>query len=123
MIDVPGEQTGVANIGQPAQLHGQALQPDAQAAMGRQAAAVYADIAFKLSRVQSAGLHLGHLRVIIVDALAACRHLQPAEQQVETERFPGVVRVVHHIERTFGRGKMRHEHEFAQPLFPVILAQ
>ena len=33
MIDVPGEQTGVANIGQPAQLHGQALQPDAQAAI------------------------------------------------------------------------------------------
>ena len=95
MIDVPGEQTGVANIGQPAQLHGQALQPDAQAAMGRQAAAVYADIAFKLSRVQSAGLHLGHLRVIIMNALAAGRDLNAAEQQVERQRFFRIIGIIH----------------------------
>ena len=58
-----------------------------------------------------------------MDALAARRDLQPAEQQVERQRQLGVLRIVHRVKRTLGGREVRNEYELAVVLLLGPLAE
>ena len=70
-------------------------------------------IARKILRVHALLDELRHLRVVIVNALAARRDLQPAEEQVERKRVTRIFRIIRRIERTLLTRIMRDKHKLA----------
>ena len=58
------------------------------------AAAVKGQISGKILRIHAPSLHLVDLLPVIVNALPAGCDLHAAEEQIERERIPGILRVI-----------------------------
>ncbi len=72
----PGEEAGIADVVQPAELGGEPLQADAQSAVGGHAVPVDHQVAGKLLGMHAPVQHFSDLLVVVVDALAAGGDLQ-----------------------------------------------
>lgn len=122
-MNIPGKESSLPHVLPGQQPGGKALQPQAKPSVRRHTVTMHQQIVGECVRIHAPPLQLVKLLLIAVDALAPGGDLHPSEEQVKTQSLRRILRIIHGVERTFGRRVMGHKYKGTAKMFPHILAQ
>ena len=122
-MQVTRKQRRLTDVGRAGQPRDPSLEPDREPAVRRHPVAKRLQVAGERLRIEPTGSERRQVVLVAVQALAARRQLEPAEQQVEAVGVLRIDRIGVGVERSFDHRVAGHEYELGAVLAGGPVAQ